>query len=137
MWVGDATLEYEKDRNTFEFNADGADWQNATEEEDFQEAPDGTLVHPATWFAYRHHWETNGPAAPLAVDFRALMYRPPPRRWSPTPSKQRKSFWLFELAMESVQKGKHAIGNGRTQPALGSELNARIRPRRKSDRGWP
>lgn len=140
-WVDSVTLDYEKDRNTFEFSADGADWENATEEENFMTAPDGSLIHPASWFAYREHWEKNGPAAPLPVDFRALLEQPLSRRWSPPPVTQRKTFWLFELAMESVQKGKQAIGNSRKQQhhqaSLGQTVNYRIRPRRKSDRGWP
>ena len=134
MWIDGDTLEYEKDRNTFEFTTDGADWRNATEEEDFQEAPDGSLVHPATAAAFRTHWNKNGMAAPLAVNFRSLLRQLPPRGWSPRP-RQRKTFWLLELAMESVAKGKNAFGDRRLQSP--SDMSMTSKPPRKSDRGFP
>lgn len=135
MWVDGGTLDYEKDRNTFEFTADGADWQNVTEEDDFQEAPDGALVHPATWLAYRHHWERHGSASPRAVDFRSLLRQIPAqvRSFSPRPIK-RKTFWLFDLAIESVQKGKSAFSDRRPPSPL---MSSRVKPPRKSDRGAP
>jgi hypothetical protein len=38
MWVDGDSLGYTKDRkNAFEFQADGADWQYATEEDTFLE----------------------------------------------------------------------------------------------------
>ncbi|CAB9518035.1 expressed unknown protein [Seminavis robusta] len=132
MWVDADTLDYEKDRNSFEFHADGSDWRNATEEEHFQDGGDGSLIHPATWVAYRHQWEKHG-SLNEPVDFKALLR--PARRWSPRPVKQRKTFWLFDLAMESVQKGKNAVeSRHRTDH---HHHRHHPQPTRQTDRGWP
>ena len=42
-------FEQELRRNKYEFWVDGGNWRHATEEEDFYEAEDGSLVHPASW----------------------------------------------------------------------------------------
>jgi hypothetical protein len=139
MWVDADTRDYEKDRNVFEFQADGAAWRSAREEEDFQKAPDGSLHHPATWRVLRQHWEQFGKLdSKRAVNFKALLNRHAPSwRWSPRPN-QRKSFWLFELAMESVEKGKNAATarqkHQQSRPELAFQSNM---PRRHADQGWP
>lgn len=42
-------FEAEMNRNKFEFWTDGRNWRRASEEKDFHEAEDGSLVHPASW----------------------------------------------------------------------------------------
>lgn len=138
MWIDQGTLDYEKDRNSFEFQCDGGDWRNATEENGFQQAADGSMVHPATWLAYRHHWEKHGSAAAVAVNFRALLGQARASKessWSPRPVKQRKTFWLFDLAMESVQKGKNAMDNNKRLPPS-PRIASQFKPHR-ADRGYP
>lgn len=133
MWVDPDELNYAKDRNAYEYQADGADWQTATEEDDFLELPRSDsareLVHPATWVAYKQAsvaatatGTISNATAKGRIDFVALLNmaqqqqlqqqrRPPSRRgrrpsWSPRPQKKSLSFWLLDLAIESVQKGK-------------------------------
>lgn len=49
LWNSKHVLEQNRQRNAFEFWADGMDWRNATEEEDMIRTRRGRLVHPATW----------------------------------------------------------------------------------------
>ena len=144
MWVDGETLDYAKDRNAFEFQADDADWQNATEEDAFMEGPDGELVHPATWVAYRHQWEQTGSCAGK-INFAALLaaqQRPNSRRgrrssWSPRPTQQRKkSFWLLDLAIQSVQKGKDQAKSRQHSTTPAAKTYA-AKPCRHTDQGFP
>ena len=135
MWVDPDALDYAKDRNSYEYQADGADWQNATEEDAFMELPraDGTtrtgaseLVHPATWVAYKQASVAATATGTVSnnkgrINFAALLSMAQQQRrsssrrgrrssWSPRPTQQRKkslSFWLLDLAIDSVQKGKN------------------------------
>ena len=137
-WVDPDELGYAKDRNSFEYQSDGAEWQTATEEDDFMEipSPDGSgteLVHPATWVAYKQASvaATATGTAPKTqqgrIDFAALtllvqqeqmrdQLRATSRRrrrssWSPRPTYERKkslSSWLLDLAIESVAAAKSA-----------------------------
>lgn len=140
MWNNGESLDYAKDRCAYEFQAEGADWQNATEEADFMEGPDGELMHPATWFAYRHHWEAQGAEVDGQINFAALSAKSRPRRnrrssWSPRPTQERKkSFWLLDLAIQSVQKGKEQSKNRRQER---SRPQQQPRPGRHTDQGFP
>jgi hypothetical protein len=136
MWVDADTRDYEKDRNVFEFQADGGAWRSAREEDEFQQAADGSLLHPATWTVLRQHGNSE-----RAVNFKALLNQQG-RRWSPRP-KQRKTFWLFELAMESVEKGKNAALSRHPDHAAAAarhkqqQSRSELKPIRQADRGLP
>jgi len=116
MWIDGHDLNYAKQRSIFEFQADNADWRNATEDEFFMEGPDDELIHPATWIAYRQQWERKGTCAGDRLDFASLPGRHGRRSrhhhhrrqtsWSPRPEQPKFLGGLLDLAMQTLRRGK-------------------------------
>ena len=153
MWVDAEEFAREKHRNMLEFRADGGVWCLAKEEDEFHKAPDGSLHHPATWNFYHRQrrpqpWaQEYGRVFTSETRLRNEAQPSPllPWRWSPRP-KQHKSFWLLDLAMESIQNGKSAARclrpeNEACSPKQFQSLSEFTlqsdKPRRQADRGWP
>jgi len=64
IWNGSRIIRSEMKRNLYEMWAEGGDWRSAFEEDDMIRAPDGSLVHPATWTILMHtyYYASSSPA---------------------------------------------------------------------------